>query len=131
MKKLALKAKKHQESSSKNEERDDEEDPFALSARGLEWIMKMRKRFKSRNDYKGKSSSNSNSKTNKLAFFGCGSTEHPVKECPKKKKECYTKNKEKQAMITKWSDSEGSSESENEDCQAHLCLMENSDKDDV
>ena len=33
-------------------------------------------------------------------------------------------------MIAKWSDFEGSSESKNEDGQAHLCLMANDDKDD-
>ena len=52
MKNLALKANKHKESSSENEESDDEEDPFALIIRGLEVIMKMQKKykkFKSRN----------------------------------------------------------------------------------
>ena len=76
----------------------------------------MRKRFKrftSRN--KGKSSnSNSNFKTNKLACFACGSTEHLVKECPKKKRESYKKNKKKQAMVATWSDSEGSTKSESD-----------------
>ena len=33
-------------------------------------------------------------------------------------------------MIAKWSDSEGSTESESEDGQAHLCLMANDDKHD-
>ena len=33
-------------------------------------------------------------------------------------------------MVAKWSDSEGSTESKNEDGQAHLCLMANDDKDD-
>ena len=69
--------------------------------------MKMGKifeRINSRN--KGKSYS-SNSKTNKLACFECRSTEHLVKECPKKKKEYYKKYKKKQAMVAKWSDSEG------------------------
>ena len=52
------------------------------------------KKFKSRN--KGKpSSSNSNSETNKLACFECGSTKHLVKEYPKNKKEYYKKNKKK------------------------------------
>ena len=58
---ISLKAKKCEESSRKNDECDDEEDPFALIIRGLEGIMKMCKRFKrykSRNDYKGRSSSN-------------------------------------------------------------------------
>ena len=45
MKNPALKAKKYQESSSEDEESDDEEDPFALITRGLEGIMKMRKKF--------------------------------------------------------------------------------------
>ena len=101
MKNLALKAKKHQESSSENEKNDDEEDPFSLITRGLEGIIKMRKRFKkfkSRN--KGKSF-NSNSKTKKLGCFECGSIEHLVKECPKKKKEYYKKRKNKQAMVAK------------------------------
>ena len=86
MKNLALKAKKHHESSSDNEESDDEKYPFALIIRGLEGIMKMRKRFKkfkSRN--KGKSSnSNFDSRTKKLSCFERGSTKHFVKECPKK-----------------------------------------------
>ena len=134
MKNLALKAKKHHESSSDSEDSDDEEDPFALITKGLEGIMKMRKRFKkfkSRN--KGKSSnSNSNFKTNKLACFECGSTEHIVKDCPKKKRQSYKKNKNKQAMVATWSDSEVSSESENEDGQAHICLMaDNDDNDDL
>ena len=99
--KLILKAKKHQESSSENEKSDGEEDTFALITRGLEGIMKMRKRFKKfKSRSKGKSS-NSNSKTNKLACFECGSTEHLVKECPKKKKEYYKKSKHKQAMVAK------------------------------
>ncbi|XP_057518412.1 uncharacterized protein LOC130799327 [Amaranthus tricolor] len=94
MKNLALKAKKHYESSSEDEESDDEEYPFALIIRGLERIMKMRKRFnKFKSGNKGKSSS-SNSETHKL------------------------------------SDSEGSTESESQDGQAHLCLMANDDKDD-
>ena len=33
-------------------------------------------------------------------------------------------------MVTTWSDSEGSTKPENEDGQAHLCLMANDDKDD-
>ena len=33
-------------------------------------------------------------------------------------------------MVAKWSDSKGSSRSENEKGQAHLCLMANSDKED-
>ena len=87
------------------------------------------KKFKSRN--KGKSSnSNSNFKTNKPACFECGSTEHLVKKCPKKKRESHKKNKKKQAMVATWSDSEGSSEPQSEDGQAHLCLMANDDKDD-
>ena len=52
MKNLALKAKKHHDSSSEDEESEDEEDPFAIITRGLEGIMKMSKRFnkfKSRN----------------------------------------------------------------------------------
>ena len=133
MKNLALKAKKRKEFSSKNEESHDEEDSFALITRDQEGIMKMRKRFKrykSRNDYKHKSSSSSNSKSIKLACFECRSTEHVMKECPKKKKEHYKKNKKKQAMAAKCSDSKGSSESENKDRQAHLCLMVNSDKED-
>ena len=99
MKNLALKAKKHYESSSEDEESDDEEYPFALITRGLERIMKMRKRFnKFKSGNKGKSSS-SNSETHKLVCFECGSTEHLVKECPKKKKEYYKKNKTKQEMV--------------------------------
>ena len=77
MKNLALKVKKRDESSSKNEESDDEEDTFALITRGLEGIVRLRKRFKrykSRIDFQGKSSSNSNTKSNKLACFECGST---------------------------------------------------------
>ena len=119
MKNLALKEKKHQEPSSENEESDDEEDPFALITKGLEGIMKMRKRnkkFKSRNKSKF---SNSNSKTKKLAYFECGSTEHLLKECPKKKKEYYMKNKKKQAMVAKWSDSERSTKAEYEHGQTH------------
>ena len=88
MKNLALKVKKRDESSSKNEESDDEEDLFCLITRGLEGIMRMTKRFKRyklRNDYKGISSSNSNFKSNKLTCFECGSNKHFVKECPKKK----------------------------------------------
>ena len=130
MKNLALKAKKHHESLSTDEESDDEEDLFALITRGLEGIMKMRKifkKFKSQN--KGKSFS-SNSKTNKFACFECGSTKHLVKECPKKKKKYYKKNKKKQEMVAKWSDSEASTESESEDGQAHLCLIANDDRDD-
>ena len=109
-KNLTLKAKKREESSSENNESDDEEDPFTLIKRDLEGIMKCKKyfkRFKSRNDDNGKSFSNSNSKSNKLACFEYGSTEHLVKECPEKKKEYYKKNKKKQAMVSKWSDSEG------------------------
>ena len=49
MKNLALKSKKHHESSSNDEESDNEEDPFALITRGLEGIMKMRKRLKNLN----------------------------------------------------------------------------------
>ena len=123
MKNLALKANKHKESSSENEESDDEEDPFALIKKGLEGIMKMWKRFKkfkSRN--KGKSSS-SNSKTNKLACFECGSTEHLENECAKKKKEYYKKNKKKQVMVAKWNDSKGSTESESEDGQTYVYLQ--------
>ena len=87
------------------------------------------KKFKSRN--KGKSSnSNFNFKTNKLACFECGSTEHLVKECPKKKREYYKKKKKKPAMVATWSDFEGSTEPESEDGQAHLCLMANDDNDD-
>ena len=87
------------------------------------------KKFKSRN--KGKSSnSNSNFKTNKLACFECGCTEHLVKECPEKKRESYKKNRNKQEMIATWSDFEGSSEPESEDGQAYLCLMANDDNDD-
>ena len=70
MKYLALKIMKREKSSSETEECDDEEDPFALITRGVDGIMKMQKgfkRFKSRNDYKVKSSSNSNSKSKKLA----------------------------------------------------------------
>ena len=93
MKNLALKEKKHQESSSENEESDDEEDPFALITRGLEGIMKMWKRFKKFKSRNKGESSNSNSKTNKLACFECGFTEHLVKEYPKKKR--YTTRKEK------------------------------------
>ena len=33
-------------------------------------------------------------------------------------------------MVATWSDSEGSTEPESEDGQAHLCLMANDDKDD-
>ena len=33
-------------------------------------------------------------------------------------------------MVAKWSDYEGSSESENEEGQAYLCLMANSEKED-
>ena len=33
-------------------------------------------------------------------------------------------------MVATWSDSKGSTESESEDGQAHLCLMANDDKDD-
>ena len=91
--KLILKAKKHQESSSENEKSDGEEDTFALITRGLEGIMKMRKRFtkfKSRN--KGKSS-NSNSKTNKLASFECGSTEHLKRNVLKRKGNTTRKTK--------------------------------------
>ena len=46
MKNLELTPKKHEESSSTNEESDYEEHPFALITRGLEGIMRMRKRFK-------------------------------------------------------------------------------------
>ena len=46
MKNFALKAKKYQESPSENEESDDEEHPFALIIRGIEGILKMRKRYK-------------------------------------------------------------------------------------
>ena len=74
--------------------------------------------------------SNSDSKTKKRACFECGSTEHLVKEFPKKKKKYYKKIKKKQAMVAAWSDFEGSTESESEDGQAHLCLMANDDKDD-
>ena len=112
MKNLALKPKKHHESSSDDEKSADEEDSFVLITKGLEEIMKMRKRFKrfkSRN--KGKScNSNSNFETNKLACFECGSTDHLLKECPKKKRESYKKNKKKQAMVATWSESKGSSE---------------------
>ena len=45
MKNLSLKAKKLEEPSRENEESDDEEDPFTLIARGLEGIMKMRKKI--------------------------------------------------------------------------------------
>ena len=89
VKNLAQEAKKHQESSSKNEESDDEEDPFTLITRGLEGIMKIRKRFKKFKSRSKSKSFNSNSKTNKRACFECGSTEHLVKECPKKKKKYY------------------------------------------
>ena len=70
MKNLEFRAKKHEETSCENVDSDDEEDSFALIARGLEDIMKIRKRFrkyKSKNNYKGKSSSN-NSLTNLLAL---------------------------------------------------------------
>ena len=59
-----------------------------------------------------------------------GSKSHLVKECPKKKRESYKKNKKKQTMVAKWSDFEGSTEPESEDGQAQLCLMANDDKDD-
>ena len=97
MKNLALKAKKRQESSSENEKSDDEEDLFALITRGLKGTMRMRKRFKRfkpRNDYKGKPSSNFNSKIDKFACFECGSTKHLIQEFPKNKKEYYKKTKE-------------------------------------
>ena len=66
----------------------------------------------------------------KLACFECGSIEYLVKECPKKKKEYYKKNNKKQAMVTNQSHSKGSGESENEEGQAHLCIIGNSDKED-
>ena len=47
-----------------------------------------------------------------------------------KEEQTQKKNKKKQAVVAKWSDSEGSSESENKDEQAHLCLMVNSIKED-
>ena len=84
MKNLALKEKKRKETSSENAKSHDEEDPFDLIARGLEGIMKIRKRFKKykwKNNYKGKSSSSN--KTNKLACFECGSTKHLMTYCPK------------------------------------------------
>ena len=46
MKNLALKANNSEETSSEYEESDDEDDPFTLIIKGLEGIMKMRKRFR-------------------------------------------------------------------------------------
>ena len=74
------------------------------------------------------SCSNSNSKSNEVTCFECESTKNLVKECSKMKKKYHKKNKKKQIMVAKRSESEGSIESKNEDGQSHLCLIANSNK---
>lgn len=135
MKNLALKAKKEESSSDDAEGSQDDEDPFALVARGLSKILKMQKKYYKPRRYenskyqRGKSSSKKSNSAN-LKCFECSSTDHFIKDCPqvKKKNDKSKKDKDKKAMVATWSDSD-SSDSESEGEMANICLMAKIDEE--
>ena len=59
-------------------------------------------------------------------MFECGSIEELIKQCAKNKKKHYKKNKKKQAMVARWSDSEGSSIDGEEDNSKEVLVFLNS-----
>lgn len=79
-----------------NDDNDDKQDLVALITRGLERIIRMKKKyenFKRINNNKGKFYSQN--KSNKVTCFKCGSIDDVVKECPEKKKDYYKRDKQK------------------------------------
>jgi gag-polypeptide of LTR copia-type/Zinc knuckle len=115
---------------SDEEEEDEEEEDIALLTR------KFKKFYKTFKGNKNKGKFGSSSKNNN-GCFECGSTDHIVKDCPKRKKQTFQKrfsNKNvRKAMMAAWGDSEDESEEEEE---VNLCLMANetdsdSDEDDT
>jgi gag-polypeptide of LTR copia-type/Zinc knuckle len=101
------------------EESDDEsdEEDVAMLAR------KFKKFYKAYKGTKRQGKSGFKSKTND-GCFECGSTDHLVKDCPKRKRQPYKKSfnskKAQKAMVAAWGDSDEESEPEEE---AHICLI--------
>lgn len=134
-KNVALKAKVENDESDDSDD-ESEDDPYALISRGLARILKMKKKYPNKSKGSSYSSkhkskySNSVNKVNKLTCYECGETDHLVKDCPKKKREKYQKKDDKRkALITStWSDSDSSDSDED---HANLCLMADSDRQDI
>lgn len=134
MKNIALKAKQEQEDSSDNEDGDEDEVyPFALIIRGLSNVLILRKHFKKQYPSKFHDNKKGNKfslkRSNNMSCFGCGSTNHFIKECPvanKKNMKQKFKNKSKKALVATWSDDDSSDEDDSgsdEEQTTNACLM--------
>ncbi|XP_058783740.1 uncharacterized protein LOC131658467 [Vicia villosa] len=105
---------------------EDENDLALISRRIQQMILKRnqnRKSFQPRKDYQKPEIDKS-----KITCYGCNKLGHFKTECPLKTHRNFSSKKK--SMLAQWDDSENSN-SEAEDEEANLCLMTNSDSEEV
>ncbi|XP_058783345.1 uncharacterized protein LOC131658028 [Vicia villosa] len=105
---------------------EDENDLALISRRIQQMILKRnqnRRSFQPRKDYQKPEIDKS-----KITCYGCNKLGHFKTECPHKTQRNFSSKKK--SMLAQWDDSENSN-SEAEDEEANLCLMTNSDSEEV
>ncbi|XP_058760598.1 uncharacterized protein LOC131633936 [Vicia villosa] len=105
---------------------EDENDLALISRRIQQMILKRnqnRRSFQPRKDYQKPEIDKS-----KITCYGCNKLGHFKTECPHKTQRNFSSKKN--SMLAQWDDSENSN-SETEDEEANLCLMTNSDSEEV